>query len=219
MSKEPTRYPLAWPAHRPRTPLAKRRASQFRTRSREGRSVPLSVAEALDRIEYEMARLDATYPLISTNVEPRLDGRPRSGQAAPTDAGVCVYFNLAGKPIALACDTYFTVEGNLGAVAAHLEATRAIARHGVATAAETLQAFSALPPPGNGPAAAPQRPWRAVMGFSAGWETGEDCLDREEAVGIVQARYRRQAQALGPEHPDLKDLNVARDAALKELKA
>jgi hypothetical protein len=211
MNKEPTRFPLTWPAHRPRTLPRDRRWAKFKQHGRD-----LTVAGALDRIEAELGRMNGTYLLISTNVEPRLDGRPRSGQAAPTDPGVCVYFNLAGKPIALACDSYTTVEGNLGAVAAHLEATRAIERHGVATAAETLQAFSALPPPTAGPVAPAQRPWREVMGFGS---TDPAAMDQEDGILLVQTRYRRAAKDLGAESPALAELNVARDAALAEIKA
>jgi hypothetical protein len=189
------RFPLAWPANRPRTQY--RRPGKF---ARDGKAI--TVSGAVDRLDAEIGRMGASYPLLSSNLELRLDGRPRGGQGQPADPGVCVYFQLKGSPFALACDTYTKVEQNIAALAAHLEATRAIERHGVATAAESLAAFSALPPPGP-------RPWRAVLG------------DLTNAAA-VSAAFRRLSAERHPDRPGgshdaMAELTAARDAALKEL--
>lgn len=135
-------FPLAWPPGRPRTKPSDRKHGRF---VRDGRWITVSAAS--DRVEAEVKRLGGRWPVISTNIALRRDGRPYSGQKEPEDCGVCVYFDLDGKPYALACDRYTEVADNIAAIAAHIEATRAITRHGVASAAETLQAFEALPAP------------------------------------------------------------------------
>lgn len=68
--------------------------------------------------------------VISTNLKLRNDGFPRSDQRKPDDPAVCVYFYMDGKPLTFPCDTYDTVEGNIAAIAVHIEATRSIERHG-----------------------------------------------------------------------------------------
>jgi hypothetical protein len=100
---------------------------------------------------------------------------------------------------------------NIAALAAHIEATRAIARHGVATAEEALQAFQALPPPsviqlGGG------KPWREVLGFPEAWPAGYS----DDPTTDVGRRYRAK-QIEAKNDAERADLNIARDAALKEL--
>lgn len=205
MSNSP--YPLAWPAGRPRTAAHLRKFGKF------GKSVPsskpggmmrkadLTVADALDRLQHEVDRLKGDYAVISTNIPARLDGKPRSNMPDPVDPGVALYFTLNGKPICMPCDRYDRVADNIAAIAAHIEATRAIERHGVGTAAEALMAFTALPAP---------RGWREVMGFGPG------AADRE----AIETRFRQLAIRA---HPDaggsteaMSELNLARAAALKE---
>jgi hypothetical protein len=176
------------------------------------------MAVAVDRLDAELSRLGALYPVLSTNVELRLNGRPRSGQRAPDDPGACIYFSLKGKPFALACDTYRSVEQNVAALAAHLDATRAIERHGVASAAETLEAFSALPPPAS--SSARKRDWREVLGFGPDFPFGFTAI---EAASLINGRFRERAKTT---HPDaggseaaMAELTAARDAALQEVKS
>lgn len=192
----PQAYPLAWPAGRPRTPARQRKIGRFTAQGR-----PIGMAQALDRVEAEVARLGGIYPLLSSDVLLRLDGRPRSGQPQPDDPGVCLYFQMGGKPYAMACDAYTKVEQNVAAIAAHIEATRAITRHGVATAAETLQAFMALPAPGG-------RHWTAVLG-----------LGKDATVDEVKAAHRRLLVERHPDRggtdADMAEINAARDQALR----
>ena len=130
MGDAPSAFPLAWPVGKPRTPTHARKNGRF---SKYGQS--MTNATAAERVEAELDRLGARYPLISSNVEVTLSGRLRSGARTPEDPGICIYFQLSGKPYAMACDRYTTVADNLAAVAAHIDATRAIERHGVASAA------------------------------------------------------------------------------------
>ncbi|MDQ0303844.1 J domain-containing protein [Ancylobacter polymorphus] len=194
-------YPLQWP-NRPRK--ATRRRATFGTVKGYGKA-PLTVAEAVERLSGELARLGARYVVISSNVELRRDGLPRSGQKEPADPGVAVYFQLAGKPHCLPCDTFDRVADNMAAIAGHIKAVRAQEAYGVATIAESFAGFVALPPPGAA------RPWREVMGFSP--------IHRPGSQEIAE-RYRRLAR---DKHPDaggsqeaMAELNAARDAAMKE---
>lgn len=188
------RYPLQWPAHKPRLRSWERKSGTFKA---EGRSI--TVDAAFQRIQYELDRIGGKNPLVSTNVELRVDGRPRMDRSPPSDPGVCLYFDLKGKPYALACDAYQTVPQNLAAVAAHLEATRAIERHGVATASEMFTAFVALPQP---------KRWFEVLG-----------VESSATLAAAEQAYRQKARTA---HPDqggstaaMAELNAARDAARK----
>lgn len=201
-------YPLQWPQGRPRTPSFNRKDGRFhKTDWRDNRKKPLTVNDAVARLLNEADRIGAQGVVISSNLEIRQDGLPRSGQRRPDDTGVCVYFHLAGKPRAMPCDTYWNVEDNIAAIAAHIEATRAIERHGVATVSEMFAGFTALPPP---PGTKPKRSWREVMGFAE-----SDIVFQSD----VEARFRELAKRL---HPDaggsaeaMAELNQARKEALE----
>lgn len=208
MSEAATPYPLQWPADRPRHDKSERRWPIFRT-SREGGggTRPITVAAALERLNRELGRLRAQYPVVSTNLETRRDGLPRSGQSEPADPGVAVYFQLAGKSHCLPCDTYSTVAANIAAVAAHIEATRAIERYGVASVEEMFAGFMALPSPED------KRPWRDVLELRR--------FGSSLSIQAVEAAYRHLARE---RHPDqggsdamMAELNRARDDARREL--
>ena len=151
---------------------------------------------------------DCMAPIISTNVEPTLAGRPRSNQAQPQDPGVAVYWRKDSKDThkVMAVDRYTSVEQNLAAIAATLEAMRAIERHGGAVILErAFTGFLALPEPNT---------WRAVMG----WQPGH-----APELAQVRTRYRMLAQE---RHPDrggsdaqMVELNWAMAEAEKELGA
>lgn len=201
MTDAPSAYPLAWPTGKPRTPAAARKAGKFSHRGSD-----LTVAVAAGRVEDELQKLNARWPLISSNVELTLSGRPRSGQREPEDRGVCVYFHLGGKPFAMACDRYLSVADNLAAIAAHLDATRTQERHGVATAAETLMAFQALPAPGGAH-------WTAVLGLTRETATPESIKGAHRS--LLSGAHPDQ----GGSHDRMAEINAARDAALKDIGA
>jgi hypothetical protein len=149
--------------------------------------------------------------VISTNLRLRLDGLPISSQAEPRDPGVAVYWRetLGGRKV-MAIDIYDRVADNLAAVAATLDAMRAIERHGGAAILErAFTGFTALPAP---IIAGMKRPWRDVLGFPA------DMTPRAE---LVNERYRSRASQAHPDkggtNAEMAELNTARDEALKEL--
>lgn len=164
----PTAYPLAWPHGKARTAWNARVVGKF---TANGKLITRTAA--MRRLEAELGRLGGGYGIISSDLVLRSDGQPHLGKGEPADPGICLYFRMAGKPYAMACDTYTTLAQNMAAIANHIAATRAITRYGVASAAETLQAFRALPAPkkaheilGVTPSARPEEvkaAWRALI--------------------------------------------------------
>lgn len=205
MSGAPNRFPLAWPAHRPRRDAKNRIRGTFTEANSPKKNGAITMATAAERLEDQIERLGGRYPVLSTNVELRMDGRPRADRAPPSDPGVCVYFDLKGKPYALACDTYTDVAQNIAALANHIDALRRQERYGVASAAESLQAFQALPAPES--PVVPVQKWWEVFGVM-----------REQATAeTVQTLYRVLAKRRAYDENLMRELNVARDEALKEL--
>lgn len=156
------------------------------------------------RLEREIVLLRATLPVLSTNVELRLDGMPYSNRRAVEDPGAAVYFQLRGKPIVLACDRYQRVEDNVAALAAHIDAMRKIERHGVGTVEQMFAGFTALPP------AMSLTDWRAE-------------LDEPKTLADAEATYKRKAFESHPDQPSgshvaMSRLNAAIDSARQVLK-
>jgi hypothetical protein len=208
MADAPQRYPLAWPSHKLRKPPHARKLGQFGATVDKGAYTSrrkINAAEAMRRVEQELDRLGGRWPIVSSNLELRLDGRPRSDRE-PEDPGACLYFDLKGVPHAMACDTYSATAQNIAAIAAHLEASRAIERYGVATAAEALQAFAALPPP---PEAKPKRPWWEVFGIV------REVADED----TLRALFRVKAKKAHPQNGGTDDAMLELNNALAEALA
>lgn len=203
-------YPLQWPEGKPRTTKAQRKRATFgkvKTVQSQygsgswGQRSELSVFEAIRRLQTEADRLKAKHTVLSTNVELRLDGLPRSNQRDPEDPGAAFYFTLKGRPHCLPCDRWDRVADNIAAIAKHIEATRAIERYGVGDLAAQFTGFLALPPS--------KRPWRDVLG------RGIETLAQAEAVYRSLARERHPDQ--GGSDAMMAELNVAIADARKEL--
>ena len=157
----PTRYPLQWPEGWKRTQSYQRKTATF---SRQGKA--LTVFDGVQRVLDELQRLGVHQDdvVVSTNLQTRLDGLPRSNQARPGDPGVCVYWKPAKSPMrCMAVDRYDEVQDNLAAVAATLEAMRSIERHGGAAILDrAFTGFAALPAPAGG-----KRDWWTVLELSS----------------------------------------------------
>jgi hypothetical protein len=194
-----TAYPLAWPTGRPRTQGYYRKDGNFK---KDGAAI--TIRAAMERLQSEIEKLGGKDAVLSANLQRNLDGSPRSGQPEPADPGVAVYFTLKGKPICMPCDTYRRAAQNIAAIAAHIDATRAIERYGVATVAEMFRGFEALPAP---------KGWREILGIQ---HNGP--VDR----AAVEALYRNRARERHPDMPGgstaaMAELNAARDEALREV--
>lgn len=206
-----TAYPLSWPEGWPRAQQRKRARFTKGTRQQYGggyswmRQRELTVADATERVLDEMTKLGVPYGewIISTNLELRLDGLPRSGQAAPSDPGAAVYWQRPGESMkVMAIDIYDRVADNLAAVAATINAMRAIERHGGAQILErAFTGFTALPPP---------RSALTVLGLDE-----HAPLTREAINDAYRAKARTAHPDSGGSNAAMAELNAARDAALR----
>jgi hypothetical protein len=206
-------YPLQWPAGWPRAKSRKR--AKFGTGERvylqsggswlSKRNV--TIAEATRRVMTELRALGVRdgSSIVSTNLELRNDGLPRSGQREPDDPGVAVYWQRRGEPQkVMAIDLYDRVADNLAAVAATLSAMRSIERHGGAQILErAFTGFDALP----APAAEPH--WSEVL----------KCT-RNASVEEIERAWRAAAKVAHPDAGGSQEamvrINAAREAALRE---
>ena len=194
-------YPLRWPDGWPRTPAAKRRKATFTTQGK-----PVTVSIATRRVHQQVGLLRGRYLVISSNMELRRDGFPRSdGRMASSDIGAAVYFQLQGKPTAMPCDAFNTLADNIAAIAAHIDAVRRIERYGVGTVEQMFSGFQAIRGPG-------MKPWREVLGIKP---------DALVSLESVRARLRELARL---HHPDsggdgayMAEINEAADRAQQEL--
>jgi hypothetical protein len=186
-------YPLQWPTGWERSHPAQKRHGKFKT-GRSGyigygdskrweSARELTINDAVKRVRTELAAMgiDEDDVVISTNLKLRLDGFPRSDQRDPDDAGAAVYWRDRGQTRCMAIDRYYRIADNIGAIAATLEAMRAIERHGGATILDrAFTGFAALPPPAA--------PWFEVLGVAA-----------HAPTDVVIDAYRRLRSAT---HPD-----------------
>jgi hypothetical protein len=194
-------YPLQWPTGWPRA--SHRQRATFGQAGARGWKEALTVAKARQRLSEELDRLGARYVTLSTNIELRLDGLPRSNQAEPSDPAAAVYFQLGGKDIALACDKWDRVADNIAAIAKHIEAMRGMDRWGVGTARQAFAGYEALPAP---------KAWWEILGLSGPRASKDE----------VAAAYRRASQEAHPDRPGgshdrMAAVNAARDEAMRAL--
>lgn len=167
-------YPLNWPMGWPRT--------KYRESSRLAR---YPFGQARDDVYRELERLGATNVIISSNLATRLDGIPRSGQRAPDDTGIAVYFDLNGRNQCIPCDKWYSVEQNLRAIAKTIEALRGIERWGAKEMVDAaFRGFEALPES----VVVPPQPWYVVLEI-------ESDADKE----TIRAAYTKLAKL---HHPD-----------------
>jgi hypothetical protein len=170
-----TRFPLSWPDGWPRTERHQRQRAKF-TRFKQ----QLTVANGLARLQGELDRFYAKSVLLSTNLDIRLDGLPRSGQAEPWDPGAAAWFYIKQKPLCLACDRWDRVADNIAAIAQHIDALRRITRYGVGSAEQAFAGYVSLPPKAT--------EWWTILGVNPN-ATRQD----------VDIRFRELAQTM---HPD-----------------
>lgn len=200
-----TAYPLSWPEGWPRTAAHRRAIASFGKvgRGQWGGSSKerLTLHQARQRLMQELDRLGATKPMLSTNIELRLDGWPRSDRRAPADPGAAVYFSLKGNPIALACDKWNRVEDNVAAIAKHIDALRGMNRWGVGTAEQVFRGYAALPAP---------KAWWQVLGLP---HAGPWCAEEIRLAWAARARAAHPDRP-GGSHDAMAEANAARDAGL-----
>ena len=189
-----TAYPLTWPIGWPRTPRERRKDGRFHRRDMGHLyriKNDVTVSGAVGRIMEELGRFTRVGRphrvrmdeiVISTNLALRNDGLPRSGQRAPEDPGVAVYFTLDGAPQCIPCDHYTTVEQNLAAVAATIEALRTLERHGSGIMKRAFTGFQALPH-------LAEDPWWIVLG-----------VPDDAPLDVIEKRYLKLRSLYHPDH-------------------
>jgi hypothetical protein len=185
-------YPLQWPTGWKRTTPGLRTTARFVKKERQYnnvsnsswmRSRELSIADGVERVRAELQRMGihADDLVISSNLELRLDGFPKSSQREPVDPGIAVYWTDCGDTRCMAIDRYDRVADNLAAVAATLDAMRAIERHGGAEILNrAFTGFTALPSSAES--------WWGILGVEP----------NARRVEIDAAYRRRRSEA----HPD-----------------
>lgn len=204
------RFPLSWPAAWRRTAFAQRRHAPFHgTRLVDAggvsyrRKEPLSVGDALGRLEGELRRLGATSVIVSSNLRLRKDGSLYADQAKRLDdPGVAVYFKLKGAARVLACDKWLSAADNLAAVAGHIEAIRTVDRYGVGSLDQAFAGYTALPPSFVD--------WPIVLGIAPA-SSRADILEAHRRLALEHHPDR------GGRAEDMAKINQARDRALESV--
>lgn len=199
MSREYSSYPLSWPTGWPR--------HNVRAQSRFGHwNNRPSVAAGSRFILEELRRMGVSdvNVVISTNIELRLDGLPRSDRRTPTDPGAAVYWRDGDKRLVLACDKYSSVGENLYAIGKTIEATRGIERWGAVTAEQAFAGYVALNEK-TGPSC-----WEIL-------DIGENSTEQQ-----IMDAYRRQARFAHPDNGGTAEaftaVVAAKDMALQLIK-
>lgn len=178
----PTAYPLQWPPGWPRTATRQAWPSDRTT-----------LAGALKDCQDELRRLGARNIVLSSNVT--------LGAERPFDPGVVAYCTYDGLQIAIPCDRWTTVAGNLRAIAKTIDAMRGMERWGAKHMIRAMfTGFVALPAPGDD--------WRQIFG-------------NPRTIEEVDAAYKALAKAAHPDqggsHERMAALNAARQRAHAEL--
>ncbi len=205
-------FPLQWPAGWRRTEPDQRERAKFGNQAKgyvDGQwhgKTRLTIAQAIDRVLDELHRMGMSRDdiVISSDLRVRMDGMPVGKQSAPEDTGVAVYWRVGHGTRCMAIDRYDLVQDNLAAIAATLDAMRAIERHGGATILDRAFAgFVALPAP------------------TAWWQVLE-LKDHHATRAQITDAHRRLAMQ---HHPDrggdaerMADINAARDQGLEAIR-
>lgn len=190
----PTAYPLHWPAGFPRSKNLKE--SRFKT------TLPQAISNVKDslRLFGSDSGKKLSDVVISSNVT--------LGVSNPADPGVAVYFTWDGLQVCIPVDCYRKLEFNLQAIHHIIEARRVELRHGTLNLVRaSLQGFAALPPPSD------YRPWKAVLE----WQDGFALTKTNVNARYQELARRRHPDAEGGSTEAMAELNLARDAALKEI--
>jgi len=211
-------HPLRWPDGWKKTAADKRERGRQFIRGGYNGSLP-TFAYGRNGVIEELRKLGAKNVVISTSVDVRFDGVPRSGVEPDRlnfkEPGAAIYFTLNGRQMVVAQDAFDSPAVNLRSLTLAIEAFRTLGRHGGGAMMDrAFDGFTALPPPSG---MKPKRPWWQVLRYS------EDLDDREFlSVAEVEARYKSLAKRYHPDagggEAEMRELNVARDEAVAFLK-
>lgn len=143
-------FPCAWPVGWLRTPLQKRKFSNYQK----------SFVDSRDSIVSQLKRLGAKEIIVSTNQPLRRDGLPAAVTIEPEDPAVAVYWVDDQGSRVIACDRWRKLRENMRAVDVSIGALAALQRAGATQILEkAYDGFAALAADNQR-----QRPWRVVFG-------------------------------------------------------
>ena len=181
---------LTWPENKPR--------SSHRVRG----AFATQLDKALRELGYEIERWRPLEYVVSRNNQRVYAGDP---------AVALWWVDRKTKELrVLACDKYDSMASNAHAIFLTLDAMRALGRWGAYTVEQAAQgAKLALPPPEG---QSQETPWRVVLGDLPSGVAGDD------ALAIVQSRYRKKAAEAGGDEGAILRLNLAIEKARAELK-
>jgi hypothetical protein len=168
------------------------------------------MAKAQQEIREEIPRWRARHWVVSMAPQHR---------QGPIDPGVAVWWN---HPVlsadgqryeydlrVLACDTYTMREANLHAIALTFERLRSLERYGTYSMEQAIEgARLALP----GPATAEVIDWKAILGPLPP-------IDRGQQLVLAEYAYRTKSRAVNGDVAAQRQLNLAIEAARRELAA
>lgn len=195
-------YPLEWPIgwSRART----RAVAKFRSGSSQG----ATLGRAREFLEAELGRLKATEVVVSSNLRTRANGAYwDEKQREPGDAGVAVYFKVAGASRALACDRWTRTADNLHALGLHIQAIRGQLRWGVGSVDQALGGYKALPAMGA------RRLWYEVLGLP---HTATEAQIRDKRLELLAKCH---PDKVGGDADRAAEINEAFNEALGVIKA
>lgn len=180
---------LTWPETKQRT--AGRRSSPFR---------PHEVATEQRELENEMLRWGVRRFIVSRNNQRIFAGDP---------AVAVWWLDRKNQLRVLACDKWDSLAANMHALCLTLNAMRGLERWGAYTAEQAAEgARPALPPPAG--AGAPD--WRKILGSIDG-------IPRDKQLVLCEHAYRSMSREAAGNEPRQRELNLAIEAARKELGA
>jgi hypothetical protein len=194
---EKNSYPLSWPQ-------GWKRHTKHGNPNFSRRSVEVAVTEILR--QFKLMGVRDYQLIISTNLQLRQDGYPKSNQPNPSDPGVAVYFKLNGQDRVMATNKWYRVEDNLWAIAKHVDAMRAQARWGVGDISQAFAGYTALM------SGAEKKDWRTVFGASS-----------STPVSVITDTFRDLARRAHPDnggsHERMAEINQAMADFRKERDA
>lgn len=167
--------------------------------------------DTLDKVFYELSRLDATRAIIQTFHEHgdiRKDGLPRSNARQPTLPGVVLTAVTPKGTLTWRADHCDLWWHNLRSIALGLEALRAVDRHGITVTGEQYAGFREIPATGMGPADAD--PW-AVLADAGG-------ISIDTARTDPQRAYRNAARLHHPDQGGDPEAWLAIDRAWRSIR-
>ena len=205
-------HPLEWPEAVKRTEPGQRKEGRFTVEGSRGWQEPITIAKAVDRVVNEIKKFTRSGHewrcapdtiVISSDLQLRNDGLPRSNQKKPDDPGVCLYYTLDDISQFIPMDSYNDVAQNIAACAAVLDAIRTLERHGFTPGKGSFNGFAQLPDPNN-------RDWRSILGYSG--------YSFDEAKAAYKAAIRNAHPDNGGSTERAAEVNTAWKQAKSELR-